>query len=57
MYAIPVSYNTDVFANCYITISLGNESLEDILKVITKTVGASYTISNYGIIIKGNGCH
>lgn len=57
MYAIPISYNAAVFANCYITISLGNESLEDILKVITKTVDASYTISNYGIIIKGNGCH
>ena len=57
MYAIPISYNAGVFANCYITISLGNESLEDILKVITKTVDASYTISNYGIIIKGNGCH
>ncbi|MBO9730065.1 MAG: FecR family protein [Chitinophaga sp.] len=57
MYAIPIRYNADVFANCYLTVSLGNESLEDILKVITKTVDASYTISNYGIIIKGNGCH
>ncbi|MBS0032254.1 FecR family protein [Chitinophaga sp. 22321] len=56
MYAIPITYNADVFANCYITVSLGNESLEDILKVITKTIDASYTISNYGIIIKGNGC-
>lgn len=57
MYAIPIRYNAEAFANCYLTISLGNESLEDMLKVITKTVDASYTISNYGIIIKGNGCH
>jgi ferric-dicitrate binding protein FerR (iron transport regulator) len=56
MYAIPVNYNSDTFDNCYITISLGDESLEEILKVITRTVDASYSMSSYGITIEGKGC-
>ena len=56
MYAMPVHYDKPVFENCFITISLGNESLEEKLEVITKTVGASYSISDYGINIEGKGC-
>jgi len=56
MYAMPVHYDKPVFDNCFITISLGNESLEEKLEVITKTVGASYSISDYGINIEGKGC-
>lgn len=56
MYAIPVNYNSEAFDSCYITISLGDESLEEILKVITRTIDASYSISSYGITIEGKGC-
>ena len=56
MYAVPVRFNPETFNNCYITISLGNESLEEILKVITRTVDASYSMSTYGIIVEGKGC-
>jgi ferric-dicitrate binding protein FerR (iron transport regulator) len=56
MYAMPVHYDKPVFENCFVTISLGNESLEEKLEVITKTVGASYSISDYGINIEGKGC-
>ncbi|MRG44720.1 DUF4974 domain-containing protein [Chitinophaga sp. SYP-B3965] len=56
MYAIPIQYNADTFAGCFITISLGDESLEEILKVITRTVDASYSFSGYGITLKGKGC-
>lgn len=56
MYAIPVKYNEETFDNCFITISLGDESLEEILKVITRTVDASYSMSSYGITIEGKGC-
>lgn len=56
MYAIPIQYNADTFAGCFITISLGDESLEEILKVITRTVDASYSYSGYGITLKGKGC-
>ncbi|TKK65116.1 DUF4974 domain-containing protein [Ilyomonas limi] len=57
MYAIPVHYNAETFKNCYITISLGSESLEEKLEVITKTIGASFSISDYGIDIQGKGCN
>ena len=56
MYNLPFHYDRNVFKNCYITISLANESLEEKLEVITKTVEASYSISDYGIIITGKGC-
>lgn len=56
MYAMPVHYDKQVFDNCFITISLSNESLEEKLEVITKTIGASYSISDFGINIEGKGC-
>ena len=56
MYNLPIRYDKEVFKNCFITISLEHESLEDKLQVITKTVGASFNISDYGINIEGRGC-
>ncbi len=56
MYAIPVHYDVETFKNCYITISLDSESLEEKLEVVTKTIGASFSISDYGIDIQGKGC-
>jgi len=56
LYAIPVHYNRDTFRNCYITITLGDERLEDLIQVITKTVGAAFTLSSEGIYIEGKGC-
>jgi len=56
MYALPVHYDKQVFSNCFLTISLGNESLEEKLEVITKNVNASFSISDYGINIEGKGC-
>ena len=53
MYSLPVHYDKEVFKNCFVTISLENESLEENLKVITKTVGASFSISDYGISVEG----
>ncbi len=57
MYAIPTHYDRETFKNCYITITLGNESLEENLEVITRTIGASFTVSDYGIDIQGKGCN
>jgi ferric-dicitrate binding protein FerR (iron transport regulator) len=56
MYNLPVHFDKEVFKNCFITISLENESLEEKLKILTKTIGASFTISDYGISIEGKGC-
>ncbi len=55
-FAIPIKFDENTFKNCYITLTLGNESLEEILKVITRTIDASYTMSTYGIIVEGDGC-
>ena len=56
MYAIPVHYESAVFQHCFITISLGDESLEEQLEVITRTIGATFSISDYGITVDGRGC-
>lgn len=56
MYDLPIHFDKNAFRNCLVTISLDNESLEDKLEVLTKTVGASFSISDYGISIKGKGC-
>lgn len=55
-FAIPIKFDENTFKNCYITLTLGNESLEEMLKVITRTVDASYTMSTYGIQVEGKGC-
>lgn len=55
-FAIPIKFDTATYKNCYITLTLGNESLEEILKVITRTIDASYTMSTYGILLEGGGC-
>lgn len=52
MYAIPVHYEHSAFQNSFITISLGDESLEEQLQVITRTIGATFSISNDGITIE-----
>lgn len=56
MYSLPLHYDKEIFKNCFITISLEHEGLEEKLEVITKTVGASFSISEYGISIEGKGC-
>lgn len=56
MYEMPVYYDSAAFSNCFITISLGDESLEDKLQTITKTIGATFSMSENGISIEGNGC-
>lgn len=56
MYGLTLHYDQEVFKNCFITISLENEGLEEKLEIITKTVGASYSISDYDIRIEGKGC-
>lgn len=56
MYAIPVRYDSVALKNCFLTTVLGNESLENKLQVITKTIGASYTLGNNDIAIIGGGC-
>ena len=51
MYAIPIHYEHSAFRNSFITISLGAESLEEQLQVITRTIGATFSISDDGITI------
>lgn len=56
MYSLTLHYDKELFKNCFITISLQDEGLEEKLEIITKTIGASFSISDYDIRIEGKGC-
>lgn len=56
MYSLTLHYDKELFKNCFITISLDDEGLEEKLEIITKTIGASFSISDYDIRIEGKGC-
>jgi transmembrane sensor len=56
MYGISVRYDSVALRNCFITTKLGNESLDNKLQVITRTIGASYTLGVHDITISGGRC-
>jgi ferric-dicitrate binding protein FerR (iron transport regulator) len=56
MYDLPITYDHETYKHCFINIILGNEKLEEKLAVITKTINASFTLSDKGILIQGKGC-
>jgi len=47
---------TDNIAQCKLTISFDNESIDAVAEVITETLGLSKTQSGNTIILEGNGC-
>jgi transmembrane sensor len=55
-YGVEIIFNEEVMKNCYITASLGSESLRDKLKIICATVEASYEIIDANVVINSAGC-
>ena len=42
--------------NCFLTVPLGSEPLFQKLKVICRTIGASYEIIDARIVVSSTGC-
>lgn len=57
VYGIKVLYNEADMRNCIVTTTLGNEPLFDNLTVICKSIGATYSIKNTEVIVKGTDCN
>jgi hypothetical protein len=50
-FGVVLIYNKSEFKSVYITVSVENESLENMLKIICKTAGATYRIDNDFVFI------
>lgn len=55
-YGLEIIFNDEVMNDCYLTAPLGSESLQDKLKIICETIGASYETIDAKIIITSSGC-
>lgn len=56
-YNITIVCDENIFKNCLVTASLTDEPLSEKLKLISKSVEATYEIVNGKIIISGVGCN
>src|SRR5262249_6558942 len=56
VYNVEIIFDDDVMHDCYLTAPLGNEPLFEKLKIICKSVGASYEQIDAKIVITSKGC-
>jgi len=55
-YGIPFHYDKVTFSNCVLTTSLGDESLEDKIRIICEAIGATYELKEDGVFLEGKPC-
>lgn len=55
-YGVKVLFNEEVLANCFITTTLGEESLYEKLDLICKIIGATYKEVDAQIVLESKGC-
>lgn len=55
-YGIPMHYDKKTFSSCIVTTSLADETFEEKLKIICEAIGATYTLSENGVLIDGKPC-
>lgn len=55
-YGIPFHYDKAVFSHCVLTTSLGDESLEQKIRIICDAIGATYELKEDGVFLEGQPC-
>ncbi|HEV7347334.1 FecR family protein [Telluribacter sp.] len=55
-YGVDIIYNKSLLEGCQLTASLSNETYQEKLNIICKSIGATYEIIDAHIIISSNGC-
>lgn len=55
-YGVEILFDRETMKNCFLTVSLGSESLFEKLNVICRTIGASYEIIDAKVVITSSGC-
>ncbi len=55
-YGVEILFDEEVMKNCFITVPLGKETLYEKLKIICRTIGASYELIDAKIVVSSKGC-
>jgi transmembrane sensor len=55
-YGIPFHYDKVTFSHCMLTTTLGDESLEEKIRIICEAIGATYQLREDGIFLEGKPC-
>ena len=55
-YGVEIVFNRDIMQSCQLTSSMEDESLQDKLNIICKSIGASYEIIDAQIVINSKEC-
>lgn len=55
-YGIEIIFDEDVMKTCFITAPLGSEPLFEKLRIICRTIGATYEIIDTRVVINSSGC-
>jgi transmembrane sensor len=55
-YGVEMIYNEEVLENCYLTAPLGDEPLFEKLRIVCRTIGASYELIDAKVVISSTGC-
>ena len=56
-YGIEIIFDEEVMKTCFITAPLGSEPLFEKLRIICRTIGATYDIIDARVVINSSGCH
>lgn len=57
VYGVKLVFDKEIFANCRLTTSLGNETLFERLDIICEAIEANYKVVGTEVIIKGKKCN
>jgi len=55
-YGVEILFDRETMKNCFLTAPLGSEPLFDKLRVICRTIGASYEVIDAKVVITSAGC-
>lgn len=55
-YGVEMIFDEEVMQNCYLTAPLGDEPLFEKLKIVCRTIGATYELIDAKIVISSKGC-
>lgn len=55
-YGVEIIFNEEVMQHCYLTVPLGDEPLFEKLKIICRTIGATYELIDTKVVVSSRGC-
>jgi transmembrane sensor len=56
-YGVEIQFDEELWDECILTTKMTNEGLIERIEIITKAIGATFTVDDAVIVIHGNGCN